>query len=196
MSAKPHPNFVGVVYHTSENWHRKIPPTPDKPLRYAEVGVLHGANLISVALTYGRHERSTFAAIDPWEDYQEYPEYKGQQQENYRMFLTNIRECGIAHKTWVHREHSRIAFPKLERNFHDIIYIDGNHEPEAVLEDGVLAFRCLKPGGWLIFDDYGWGGPDLTQRGIDAFLSGYHKRLCEVELIGSQMFARKKEYTA
>jgi hypothetical protein len=28
----------------------------------------------------------------------------------------------------------------------------------------------------MIFDDYGWGGPDLTQRGIDAFLSGYHKK--------------------
>jgi len=26
----------------------------------------------------------------------------------------------------------------------------------------------------MIFDDYGWGGPDLTQKGIDAFLSGYH----------------------
>jgi hypothetical protein len=29
----------------------------------------------------------------------------------------------------------------------------------------------------MIFDDYGWGGPDLTQRGIDGFLSGYHKRI-------------------
>ena len=29
----------------------------------------------------------------------------------------------------------------------------------------------------MIFDDYGWGGPDLTQRGIDAFLSGYHKKI-------------------
>ena len=29
----------------------------------------------------------------------------------------------------------------------------------------------------MIFDDYGWGGPDLTQRGIDAFISGYYKRM-------------------
>lgn len=29
----------------------------------------------------------------------------------------------------------------------------------------------------MIFDDYGWGGPDLTQRGTDGFLSGYHKRI-------------------
>jgi len=46
-----------------------------------------------------------------------------------------------------------------------------------VLEDGVLAFRKLKKGGILIFDDYGWGGEDVTARGINAFLSAYHKRM-------------------
>jgi hypothetical protein len=29
----------------------------------------------------------------------------------------------------------------------------------------------------MIFDDYGWGGPDLTQKGIDWVLSGYHKKI-------------------
>jgi hypothetical protein len=29
----------------------------------------------------------------------------------------------------------------------------------------------------LIFDDYGFDGPDGTSRGIDGFLSGYHKRI-------------------
>ena len=29
----------------------------------------------------------------------------------------------------------------------------------------------------MIFDDYDWGRPDLTQRGIDGFLSGYHKKI-------------------
>jgi hypothetical protein len=29
----------------------------------------------------------------------------------------------------------------------------------------------------MIFDDYGWGGPDLTQKGIDGFLSGYSKKI-------------------
>ena len=46
-----------------------------------------------------------------------------------------------------------------------------------LLEDAVLAFRKLKVGGYLIFDDYGWGGPDLTQRGIDGFVNGYYKRI-------------------
>jgi hypothetical protein len=43
----------------------------------------------------------------------------------------------------------------------------------------------------MIFDDYGWGGPDLTQRGIDAFISGYYKRIRTLGLIESQLFIKK-----
>jgi predicted O-methyltransferase YrrM len=81
--------------------------------------------------------------------------------------------------------------PQLQDNFFDIIYIDGNHEPEYVLEDAVLSFRKLKVGGILIFDDYGWGGPDLTKKGIDGFLSGYHKRITFLGEKITQVFVRK-----
>jgi hypothetical protein len=43
----------------------------------------------------------------------------------------------------------------------------------------------------LIFDDYGWGGPDLTQKGIDAFLSGYSKRIQNLGESASQVFVKK-----
>jgi hypothetical protein len=44
----------------------------------------------------------------------------------------------------------------------------------------------------MIFDDYGWGGPDLTQRGIDGFLSGYHKRINYLgDIADSQVFIKK-----
>lgn len=43
----------------------------------------------------------------------------------------------------------------------------------------------------MIFDDYGWGGPDLTQRGIDGFLSGYHKRITRLGERESQVFVLK-----
>jgi hypothetical protein len=74
----------------------------------------------------------------------------------------------------------------------DLIYIDGNHEPEFVLEDGVLCFRKLKKGGYMIFDDYGLGGPDLTQRGIDAFLNGYYKKIKTMLVYNSQVFIKKR----
>ena len=43
----------------------------------------------------------------------------------------------------------------------------------------------------MIFDDYGWGGADLTQRGIDGFLSGYHKRITCLGGRESQVFIKK-----
>jgi hypothetical protein len=43
----------------------------------------------------------------------------------------------------------------------------------------------------MIFDDYGWGGPDLTQKGIDGFLSGYHKRINYLGERETQVFIKK-----
>lgn len=73
----------------------------------------------------------------------------------------------------------------------DIIYIDGNHEPEFVLEDAVVSFRKLKNNGIMIFDDYGWGGPDLTKRGIDSFLNGYYKKIKILGQKETQVFIQK-----
>ena len=43
----------------------------------------------------------------------------------------------------------------------------------------------------MIFDDYGWGGPDLTQKGIDAFISGYYKRIKVLGNENGQMFVQR-----
>ena len=44
----------------------------------------------------------------------------------------------------------------------------------------------------MIFDDYGWGGPDVTQRGIDAFVSGYKNEISTHFSSGGQYFVNKK----
>lgn len=182
--------FHGVTYRTAENWKRAI-PVENRPIKYAEVGCFYGANLISVANTYASHPDSKMYAIDPWMDYAEYSEYKNEQPSIYDAFCKNIVNCGVSHKIKVIRDFSHQAFPRLEDDSFDMIYVDGNHNPEYVLEDGVLAFRKLKVGGYLIFDDYGWGGPDMVQRGIDAFLSGYAKRIRILGNFESQIIVKK-----
>jgi predicted O-methyltransferase YrrM len=102
-----------------------------------------------------------------------------------------VKNANIENKMVIFRNYSHKILPQLEDSFFDIIYIDGNHEPEYVLEDAVLSFRKLKVGGFLIFDDYIWGNPDETQRGIDMFLSGYHKRIEVLGLQHNQMFVKK-----
>lgn len=182
--------FKGTSYRLADNWFPFVNVDSTKPIRYGEIGTFYGANLISVAMTYAQHPDSTLVAIDPWIDYDDYPEYKGQQISIYDTFRNNI--APYASKIDVRRGYSHEILPTLEDNSFDILYIDGNHEPEYVLEDAVLAFRKLKVGGMLIFDDYGWGGPDLTKRGIDAFLNGYHKRIVVLGQRESQVFVQKK----
>lgn len=182
------PKFEGVTYRTADNWTPFI-PVGQNPITYLEIGAFYGANVLSVAKTYAAHPDSKLAAIDPWIDYNEYPEYKGQQDTIYSTFLKNVTH--LSEKLTVHRGFSHSILPSLEDNSFDIIYIDGNHEPEYVLEDAIMSFRKVKVGGHLIFDDYGWGGPDLTKRGIDSFLHGYYKRIKVLGEKESQVFVKR-----
>jgi predicted O-methyltransferase YrrM len=186
-------NFDGVQYRLADNWFPlvNINEYKNKPIKYLEIGTFYGANLLSVANSYGLHNDSKLYCIDPWEDYNNYSEYKNEQPNIYNSFINNIEKSGVKNKIEIKRGYSNVELLKLEDDFFDIIYVDGNHEPEYVLEDAVLSFRKLKTGGVLIFDDYGWGGPELTQRGIDVFLLGYHKRINILGGRDSQVFVKK-----
>ena len=183
-------NFQGVSYRLANNWFNFIPQT-NQPIEYLEIGTFYGANVLSVEKTYANHPNSVLYCVDPWSDYEEYPEYKNQQSSIYSTFISNISKTDNSEKFIVKRGFSNEVVPTLKDNQFDIIYIDGNHEPEYVLEDAVLCFRKLKPGGYMIFDDYGWGGPDLTKRGIDGFLNGYHKRIKMLGHQNTQVFIQK-----
>jgi len=183
-------NFQGTIFRLANNWFNFVPQT-DSPIQYLEIGAFHGANAISVNNTYAKHPNSLLYCVDPWIDYSDYPEYKEKQETNYNIFMDNVSKTYNSEKFIVRRGFSSDVIPTFNDNQFDIIYIDGNHEPEYVLEDAVLAFRKLKIGGYLIFDDYGWGGPDLTKRGIDGFLNGYHKRIKYLGQANTQVFVQK-----
>ena len=180
-------SFQGIKYKDATNWIGFVPQTSE-PIRYLEIGVLCGNNVLSVEKLYASHPDSVLVCVDPWIDYGEYPEYKGEITTYYEMFLQNTEH--IKDKLEVHRDFSHRVLPNLEDESFDLIYIDGNHEPQYVLEDAVLAFRKLKRGGHLVFDDY--EGPDVPI-GIHAFLNGFVRVIdSHVGLRGCQVFVTKK----
>lgn len=78
---------------------------------------------------------------------------------------------------------------------YDLIYIDGSHQAPDTLTDAVLAWRLLKPGGTMIFDDYEWMGHEqATHRpkmAINAFMSVFMDNI-EVVHKGYQVAIRRK----
>ena len=90
------------------------------------------------------------------------------------------------------------AFATRKKKSFDLIYIDGAHERDDVMIDTILAWRLLKVGGTLIWDDYdilnampGHFTKDQDPKpAIDAFLAWYDG---EYELVHSeyQVIVRK-----
>jgi len=162
----------------AENWLSIIPLDhfSTRPIKYLEIG--RGENVLSTIDTYASHPDSIAVCIDLWQE----------EENTYKTFLNNIEESGKENIT-VHRGYSYKIVPTLENESFDIIYIDGSHEPECVLEDAVLSFRKLKTGGVMIFNGYYL---DITRKCVDGFLSVYDTKINKLGFKNSQIFIQKK----
>lgn len=86
-----------------------------------------------------------------------------------------------------------------DKDYYDFIYIDGDHTAEAVFRDASLAWKALKPGGIMAFDDYLW---ELQlpinlrpQAAIDLFLTLMKDHITLLGS-GSQVWIRKEYETS
>jgi SAM-dependent methyltransferase len=73
----------------------------------------------------------------------------------------------------LHRANSEVAGAEFPDEFFDWVYIDGNHSYEFVRQDLELYFRKLKPGGYIVCDDYHHAGfwNDGVTRAVDEFMA-------------------------
>ena len=128
-------NFEGSYYTLPSNWVKPInlEATMNTPIKYLEVGTLYGGSLLSFAQTFGLHPESKLFCVDPWIDYPEYPEYKGEQEKIYQTFLKNVENSEHKDKITIMRGFSHNEIPKLYNNFFDIIYVDANHENQTYI---------------------------------------------------------------
>lgn len=78
----------------------------------------------------------------------------------------------------LHRANSEVAGAEFSDQFFDWVYIDGNHSYEFVRQDLELYYRKLKPGGFMVCDDYHHAGfwDDGVTRAVDEFMARGHAR--------------------
>lgn len=156
-------------------------------LRYLEIGLWEGRSFLWMLDHILTHPSSRATGIDI---------------ELSDRLRQNLELSGAAGRVTLIEGASQVALRKLPAASQDIVYIDGSHTAPDVLEDMVLCWRLLSPGGLMILDDYRWKGfrdperpalPDelLPRLAIDAFVSA-NRSYVEVVLDGYQMVLRKR----
>lgn len=150
-----------------------------------EIGSFEGRSALWLLENVLRHPQSKLYCVDVFAD-------KDVVNSYWSRFKSNVVDSSHGGKVDVHVGYSFDFLSKfvVEGLKADFVYVDGSHRAADVLEDLILAFRCLKPGGLLICDDYLGGAgsnSELTlgspKIAVDAFTTIYRDRL---EIIGGQ----------
>jgi len=162
-------------------WARFVGPLAGRPLQALEVGSYEGRSAVWLLENLLTHPDSRLNCVDLWEC-----------AEVQKRFRSNIAETGRSSQVIESVGDSATALRSIPGAF-DLIYIDGSHEARFVLTDAALCWTMLKPGGILIFDDYGWSGPvEFTPRyAIDTFLQLWMTQI-EVLHKGYQVIVRRR----
>lgn len=184
--------YKGIHYKLADYWAQILnyKHFSSIPIKYCEVGVFYGLNFITFEKIFGKHKDTEMVAIDPWLIYEDYPEYKDKNMESiYDTAIDNMKINDVdMNKVKIIREFSHKAASQLQDEYFDMIYIDGNHEPFAVMEDAVMYFRKLKVGGILIFDD-------VHDKGVYTaavnFAQNYESKLKPITIHMGQLFLEK-----
>lgn len=160
------------------SWERLLAEFKGKPdLYFLEIGCYEGMATHWLCKNILTDATSTITAVDTFEGSIEHkalaPTDFSQTEKNFRE---NLAEYITSKKVLIYRERSQAFLREISGAIFDFIYIDGSHTAPDVLEDAVLAWKLLKKGGIMIFDDYAWDAykdnPELNPRlAIDSFLA-------------------------
>ena len=165
----------------------------DKPSTFLEIGSFEGMSTIWMLENILTNKESKLFCIDAW------AEWTG---DAFVRFVENINKTGLKDKVNIIKGDSSKTLGWLPDSHFDFIYVDGNHDEKAVIQDAILSFRTLKHGGIMAFDDYLLGirypnSPGSkamngsTKKAIDYFLDIFQD---ELEIIHKdyQVWIRKK----
>lgn len=154
--------------HT-HNWERWLGRFKDEPIQALEIGSYEGRSAVWLLRNILTHPDSHLTCVDPFAydtplvgyDLPDIAAAKAR-------FLANMAELNSTR--WEHQCVDSLSFFRANKKSFDLIYIDGNHHPSAVLVDLVLAWLCLNENGVMICDDYLWHAAERTPKeAIDGF---------------------------
>lgn len=173
LHIEPLPVEAGYKFSTdgvsanAQIWSKHLAGFVAKPNIHAlEIGSYEGRSALWFIAKVLTDDASTITCVDLFEE------------DFESTFDHNVKASGKGHKVIKLKGDSKSILRTLNDKF-DFVYIDGSHVAKDVLVDAVLVWDILKPGGIIIFDDYGLRrspaenqSPALIPRpAIDAFLT-------------------------
>jgi len=166
-----------------EHWESVLAPYRRQVRRVLEVGSYEGQSALFWHFYFG----AEVYCVDNWQHVAHGCKNAAEVEAH---FDANVRGLPIMK---CKAESSTEALLRLGGGF-DLAYIDGDHSRVQVLIDTCLAWRALRVGGIIIWDDYRDYRPDLADRpasAIDAFVAMMAGELELLADTGQQLFARR-----
>ena len=187
-----YPNWFEMT--AKRNFESQLLPLAGKfNLRFLQIGAFTGDATVWLVDNILTQSNSVLEDVDIWtgSDEQEHKDMDWEDVERVYDSRIAFRPNVIKYKMLSTGYLKSLAEPTF-----DFIYIDGDHTAEGVLRDALLAWRLLKPGGIIAFDDYLWEDPRgiayQPKWSIDTFVA-IVKDDSEILISNSQVWLKKKE---
>jgi len=180
-----------------------------KPKKILEIGSYEGASTCYLIEKLALDASIEIHCIDTWAGGIEHRDCAIDMAAVESRFLHNtalaISKVSMSVKLVLHKGYSDYSLAALISRNHgnsfDMIYVDGSHQAPDVLADAVMAFRLLRVGGIMVFDDYLWTeelsyGRDVLRCpkvAIDAFINCYFRKIKIISAPLYQLYVRKVE---
>lgn len=188
---KDYPNWFAV----SAKWYfeQHMPQFKDKKVNALQIGAYTGDASLWMVENVLNHPESRLFDVDTWLGSDEAPHKEFDWSEVEEVYQEKIADYIKSGKIIPKKMTSKEFLIKNDEKF-DFVYIDGNHEAYAVLEDFILAWDHMNPGCIIAFDDYTWGldlpihlRPALA---IDVIRNCYIDKTAVFD-VGAQVWMRK-----
>ena len=187
-------------------WDSLIPQV--KPSKVLEIGSYEGESTCYIINFLENKKNAELYCIDTWDGAIEQKNREVDMLEVERRFDHNTNLALSKLKNSINfsklKGKSDIMLSKLliekKEIYFDFIYVDGSHQATDVLFDAVMAFKLVRVGGVIAFDDYIWfernlpQGKDLNRcpkPAIDAFINIFYNKVNIIQAPLKQIYVTK-----
>lgn len=186
--------------HNQLSWDIHLEEFKNKPnLNFLEIGSYEGRSTIWLLENVLTDPSSKITCIDLFDGTLEENNMENDPNLNLdyeKTFWNNIQPFKEKVKVFKGWSHEILRTLNINEPF-DFAYIDGDHTAYGTLMDAVLIHPLIKPGGMIIFDDYGWKDPsepspqESPELAIDSFCYIFDKQYTVIHQ-GWQVIIKKK----